>query len=394
VTDFSALTLNGSNIASAIVYVPAIGVWFADCTYVDTGDISGSATIQIGDTTLIGTIDDLHSGTFGAKTFARVVGGGGGWSTLVAERSYANDAGVKAKLVLADAARECGERLDVTSFTPGVEKLGVAYTRPKGLASVALEDAARGADWRVDYDGITRVGARQGATTGQHLLLSWDPSTLYAELACDSLTAIQIGAVIPASEILPQSVTIQSLEVHITTSGLRVRAWCGESHSTPLLDTFRSLVERIVAKKLFGKYHYRVIRMNGDRVDLQPVKRSSGMPTLVTVSMWPGVSGFHARLTPGTECAVEFLDGDRARPIVTAFTGRGGPNAIPQSIDIGGPNGALAARQGDTVEILLPPCIASGTIAGVGTFTAVLTFPISKTLGSITTGSAKNVRIE
>lgn len=392
--DLGTIKLGEADIELAELHVPASGVWFADCTLVNAEAPTGRQTLVIGDQSFVGTVDDSHSGEFGAKTVVRLIGGANGWSQVLPGRDYPNDAGVKAKLVAADAARECGERLG--DFAPAQERLGVHYVREEGPASRTIEDAARGAAWWVGFDGITRVGTRATSKAGKHTLLSWNPKTLFAELVCDSLSALPIGATIPASEVLPEPVTIQSLEIRVTAESVRVHAWCGEQPGTSLIETLKALIARVLDRKLLGTYHYRVIRMSGDRCDLQPVKASSGMPKLVTVSMWPGVSGIHCRLTRGTEVAVQFLDGDRTRPIVNAFVGRGGPGDVPEGIEIGGPNGALAARQGDVCEVLLPPCVLVGTIGpGAGTpFTAVATFPLAKTLGTITGGSAKEVRIK
>jgi hypothetical protein len=89
---------------------------------------------------------------------------------------------------------------------------------------------------------------------------------------------------------------------------------------------------------------------------------------------------------------VEFVDGDRAQPIVTHFSGKDGKSFTPASITIGGESGQNAARNGDTVEVLLPPAFLSGTALIGGTPTPIsgaLTFMSGKAMGAITSGSAK-----
>jgi len=51
--------------------------------------------------------------------------------------------------------------------------------------------------------------------------------------------------------------------------------------------------------------------------------------------MWPGVSGVHATLTPGVEVLVQFIDGNRAKPAIVGFVGKGGAGFAPVGVDIG-----------------------------------------------------------
>lgn len=384
------LQLAGIDLSEAVVYVPNQGVPFADCQLTQGPTPSGLVVLQLGDLALSCTVDPEHSGAFGEQQRARVLCGAGAWGSLLAPRGYSNDAGVKASLVASDAARECGETLDASSLQV---RLGAAYAREAGPAWRTLEDALRGAPWRVDFDGVTRLGARPAGSLAQSaLLLSWDAQSLTAEFAVDSLLDVPIGAVIPADARLATPQTVSSLEFHIRADSVRVRARCGALQNSALADTLRALVERLGSQRLWGCYPYRVARMNGDRADLQAESKQLGIPDLITIPMWPGVSGTHATLADGALVVVQFLNGDRARPVITNFVGRGGPGDLPSELEIGGPNGALAARQGDSTSTPLPPAIFSGTIGGVPA-TGVLVFPAVTVPGAVTGGSAKNVRI-
>jgi hypothetical protein len=140
---------------------------------------------------------------------------------------------------------------------------------------------------------------------------------------------------------------------------------------------------------VFGLYRYRVVRMASDgRVELQAVRRIVGLPDLLPISQWPGVAGTHAELAPGTVVLVEFVEGDRGMPVITHFVGKDGSDFTPVSLVLGGIDGPPAARSGDAVEVLLPPAVFSGTIGGAPA-SGVLTFPLMKTSGTITAGSAK-----
>jgi len=69
-------------------------------------------------------------------------------------------------------------------------------------------------------------------------------------------------------------------------------------------------------------------------VKLQAINRSAGLPDILPASMFPGVAGVHAALTPGATVAVEFLDGDPARPVVTGFVGKDGTGFVPVSLTL------------------------------------------------------------
>jgi hypothetical protein len=128
------------------------------------------------------------------------------------------------------------------------------------------------------------------------------------------------------------------------------------------LDSLRAIVERLTDAKLNGKFRYRVVEMRGDRVDLQRAGTRRDLPDMIAVSMWPGVSGSHAKLAKGTEVLVAFVDGDRAMPIITNFA----PGSVPDELTLGGPSGAApVARLGDSVTVCWPPNIPfAGTVAG------------------------------
>jgi hypothetical protein len=112
------------------------------------------------------------------------------------------------------------------------------------------------------------------------------------------------------------------------------------------------------------------------RVDLQAVNKASGVPDLRYVSAWPGVAGAHAKLAPGAEVLVEFIEGDRAQPILTGFGGKQAPGFVPVELVLGDPLTATAAASvGDTVTsapVLLPTpqtITLVGGGAGAGTYT-------------------------
>jgi hypothetical protein len=156
------------------------------------------------------------------------------------------------------------------------------------------------------------------------------------------------------------------------------------------------IVERVLARKLYGKYRYRVVAMAADgRVKLQAITKAAGLPDVVPATMRPGVAGVSADLALGGEVLVEFIAGKASDPIVTAFAGKGEPGFVPTKLVIGAASAGsapAAARQGDTVRVPFPPAIFSGTIiiSGVPSpATGAITFTPNFGVGVIEGGSGR-----
>ncbi|WP_437671538.1 hypothetical protein [Sorangium sp. So ce131] len=135
-----------------------------------------------------------------------------------------------------------------------------------------------------------------------------------------------------------------------------------------LLRVLRAIVRETLPRYDFlGKYRYRVLAMAGDRVDLQAVRKSAGLPDILPVPIAAGMAGLSAELTPGAIVLVEFIEGDPQLPIVTAFSRDGGSTFLPVSlvldateavrigagagaVDLGAAT-AIVVRDGDLVNI-------------------------------------------
>lgn len=386
--------VNGQRLTRVNLTIGNVGPWIADCDFESEPDVSGRVTLVIGTLIAQGTVDPASSGTFGAQTRVRIIGGAGGWATVVAPKSYANDAGVKALTIAQDAARAVGEVVDATSFVPTAEKVGKAYVRNVGPASRVLEDVIGGAAWWVGLDGVTRVGPRPEVPVADdaYQVLAYDPRDRIVTLGVDDVAAIGIGSVL--TERLDSPLVVRSLEVRVTADELRVVAWGGGSETRPgqLVGLFRTIAQRATDGRLWGAYRYRVVRMVADRVELQAVVRVDGLPDLLPISVWPGVAGAVAELAHGAEVLVSFIAGDRTQPFVSGFAGADGVGFVPTSLTLGGTSGPAAARLGDAVEVELPPADFAGTVGGSPATGTVTWTPPAKAVGTITAGSAK-VRI-
>lgn len=379
--------VNGHRVTALRLTVSNAGAWVADLDFEGDPEVEGRVEATIGDTfTLSGTIVARSSGSYGLRRRARIVAGASGWTTDVTPKAYHNDAGVKAQLIAEDAAREVGE--EIGSFVPALERVGRDYARQLGVASRVLEDAAGGVPWWVDFDGVTHVGLRPASPLDAkaYTVLAYDPRDRIATLHMDDPSLMQIGSIIAADG----DQIVRSYEVRVTAEEVRVLAWCAGSGTGTgyLAGLLKSIVERTTDHALHGHYRYRVVRMAGDRVELQAVRKLAGLPDLLPISMMPGVAGAHALLTPASEVLVAFVEGDRAQPVIVAFSGKDGPGFAPAQLFLGGPTGAPAARQGDVVECQLPPAQFSGTIGG-SPATGLITFTPAKALGIITSGSSK-----
>lgn len=379
--------VNGQRLTTVKLTVGNSGPWIADVDFESDPQIEGRVELTIGEgLKLSGTIAPRSSGAHGLQRRARIVAGAGAWGNAVSAKQYHNDAGVKASIVADDAARAVGEQIG--SLVPAAERIGRDYVREVGPASRALEDVLGGVPWWVDYAGVTHAGTRPPVALEPkaYTVLAYDPRDRIATLAMDDPGRMSIGAIITADG--PQ--IVRSFEVRVAANEARVMAWCAGSSSGTgyLAGLLRSIVERTTDGALHGHYRYRLVRMSGDRLELQAVRKVAGLPDLLPISVMPGIAGAHAVLTPGTEVLVAFVEGDRAQPVALAFAGKDGPGFQPAQLFLGGPTGAPAARQGDIVECQLPPAQFAGTIGGTPA-TGLITFTPAKALGVITSGSTK-----
>ena len=340
-------SVSGKPFQSLELHVPQSGVWFADVRMLGDDELTGKVTIAVGDTTLVGTVSQM-SGTFGLQQVTRIIGGGGGWAKNLPAKHYHNDAGVKRNLVASDAARLCGETLGTLTFPS--ERVGSDYVRVAGPGSTALDYLAAGSSWWVGYDGATYVGTRKiaSADAGQYEVLSYDPISQVVEVAVDSLSDVSIGSIL--SERLDSPLTVRGMTVKVNGEKFRLHCWCGGDSTSASRDrrAMEAIVKHLTGKPLLGLYKYRVFAMNADRVDLQAIDTSLGLPDLLPVAMVPGASGWHAELSKGAEVYVQFANGDRSEPVITGFPGKGQAGHTPVAVSIC--EGTLPlARQGDMV---------------------------------------------
>ncbi len=157
-----------------------------------------------------------------------------------------------------------------------------------------------------------------------------------------------------------------------------------------ILRAFKALVDAFTEQaKCHVQVRYRVVRAQGDRYDLQAVRKGE-WPDLVPCGVQAGAAGYKANLTLGSIVLVSFVEGDPSLPRITAFEEPGQPGFIPISIKISADSGPApaAARVGDLVRGLIAPGPITGVITGQGPFTGTFATPL-EVICTIQDGSQK-----
>ncbi len=317
-------TLNGSRVTSARVTIPAWGCWHADATIDSEVTIApgARATLVIADLTLVGTV--LSGGPALGRSSFRIVAGNGGWGTTIKKWSYADDAGVKLSKAIGDAAREAGETMVVDTSA----RIGPAWTRPEGRASETLNSLAP-ASWFVDEAGTTRLGSRTAGTLPAKVtrITPVDRARGKVVLASDAIASILPGVVV-------DGLTAVDVQHDVSAEdGLRSTIWGGTNGSAA--ESVRKLVDALDPDRKFrGVTEYRVDTRNGSRLNLQPVRVSTGMPELKNVPVRPGLAGCETEVALGARVLVGFVEADQSRPFVAGFEDADGDLFQPSSISL------------------------------------------------------------
>lgn len=119
-----------------------------------------------------------------------------------------------------------------------------------------------------------------------------------------------------------------------------------------LYDAVRTIVETMFPTVPFvGLTRYRVVKMAGDRAELQVVRKASGLPDVLPVAMHPGLAGTWAELAQGAEVLVTFIEGDPGLPIVTHFTPKGDGGFVPVKASVDASNTLDLGKSAGTVNV-------------------------------------------
>jgi hypothetical protein len=368
--------LNDRTITRARLLVPAWGLPFAEVEIDGAEELpDNSVTLLLAD--LEANMTVVTAGAWRGRRRYRLVGGSGGWGEPIEARGYTSDLAVRRDTVAADAAAAAGEIIDTSGLS--ADSLGGHWTRPSGPAARTLELLAP-QGWRVDLDGWTRFGPVSAAEyTGEAARVDLpDFAAGRVELAPRN----RVYQLVPGA-VVDDTVAVD-VEHRIDNGALRTSLWAAHGATSRVLSGFARLVAALLAPlRYHGAYSYRVVStegstIDGQRLDLQPERASVGMPWLqrVRTQYPPGLTIEH---TLGGLVLVQFVDGDPARPVVTA----GGadpesPGWLPDAVRI---DADAAVELGDGIF----PVLTEGrqmTLTGVQPgssatgVTAVITGPI------------------
>lgn len=317
----TAATLSGHRITSGKVHIPGWGFAHGEVSLDGEVTLTGSVTLKIADLTMVCSV--VSGGAMKGRSTYRIVAGAGGWGQTIPAKSYANDANDKVSTVLGDAAREVGETIEDIANTV---RVGANFQRPEGPASRVLQMVSRGA-WYVDETGVTRLGTRAtGALVGNVTRVApVDLARGKVVLAAESIATILPGLVV-------DGLTAQDVTHEISPEGgLRSTVWGSQQYGA--LDSFRAIVDQVRPDlKFLGVTEYRVGTRTGTRLDLQPVRTSTGMPDCDRVTVRPGVSGCSAEVAIGSYVLVTFADADPSSPVVVGFADEDSDGFQPDSL--------------------------------------------------------------
>jgi len=337
------------------------GAWYADVSLDGEHELAGTVELKVADLTLQGTV--LSGGPMAGRSRFWLVGGKGGWGKTIPAKEYASDAGVKKLTVLRDAAAACGEDLDESTVSSS-DRVGPAFTRPEGPASWALEELAPGA-WYVGEDGRTRLGRRPAVAlaTPATRIEPVDRARATVTLAAESIATILPGIIVDGLEAVDVRHEISA------EGGLRSKIWGKQGAGlSRYLAAFQTMLEQLDPDRRFrGVTEYRVVSQEDDyRVNLQPIRVSSGMPDLFRVSTRPGLSGGKSMLHLSSHVLVGFADSDPARPYIAAFEAPDGEGFMPISTSIDAETLLELGKEAAATKLGLGvrPVVATGDLAG------------------------------
>ncbi len=210
-------SLNGYQITNGAITIPFSGIWHADLD-VEGPAIAGRVTVKVGGLTLAGTV--FRAGEFAGNTLFRVVGGAGGWQTIVPSQTYTSNSSVRLSLVVNDAARITGETISLDTD----RELGTFYVRQRAPAARVLNQLT--ALWWMRNDGVTVIGARSvsSVTSQFDVLTGTDLGLGRVILASDKPEDFVPGKTI-RSTTLPTTQTIAGVVHRIDKTKLRTEIW-------------------------------------------------------------------------------------------------------------------------------------------------------------------------
>ena len=228
--------------------------------------------------------------------------------------------------------------------------------------------------WYVDEAGVTRLGRRAASVLPASVtrVSPVDRARGKVVLASDSIAAILPGVSVDGMAAVDV--------VHELTpgGGLRSTVWGAQTASAG--DALSGVLRQLDPDRAFrGVTEYRVVTIEGERMNLQPVRVSTGMPDLTRVPVRPGVAGCKAEVALGARVLVGFVDSDQARPFVAAFEEADGEGFQPTTLAMsaGGSAGNERVMTTEATALLIyNTLVALMSAAGGGPLVAAVLQPL------------------
>ena len=212
-------SVNGNRVFSGSFTVPFYGTWEGDAGISLPVTLKNPASLVVGNLTLSGSV--YRQGVFAGETRAHLVGGGGGWGSVVRSQGYTNTGGVSLTTVLNDVATIVGEKVNVQPNSGQPSIVGQFFTRVNAPASTILSLLA-GPEWYVDTTGVTQIGPRASSLiTSPFTVVEYDPGHSLFEIATEDPASWMPGNTF-SSPTVPVVQTISMTRIDIRNDGIAV----------------------------------------------------------------------------------------------------------------------------------------------------------------------------
>jgi hypothetical protein len=381
-----AATLNGVRVLSVKLFTMWRGAWVAEMQLDPDLPIPllGRATLQFGTATLLGTIDPKGSGTFLKNTVVRLVGGGGGWDTVVPKQDFYSPSGVSSAAVFPATGLLVGEVVTVQAPTI----LGIKhYERSTGPASRVFA----GLDWWVGFDGVTVVGTRLPAVQDPTLVIvDFDP--LEQKVTFNSPNPLLPGTVLVDPRFNGAVPIVRDVEQTLDKNGAHGFAWCSATGVSRLSSALQNFVLETAGRQFLRAYRYRFVAPQGSDLALQAVNPVAGVPDLIPVTPWSGLAGCFNKLTLSQEVFVawDFTTPGAPQPIVVGYSLQGLPQETTidaiTGVHLGPTAGAIDLGGGHVPVALATPLVT--LLGALQTWSAAVAAALSTLGGAITAPQA------
>jgi hypothetical protein len=336
-------SIANSQILKARITIPQFGIWEGDAMLDGDTAVTGDTQVIVGNMTL--AAHAFRSAPFVGRRGVRLVGGYGGWSTVVKAQAYYEPSGIPISHVLGDVAQACGETLSLIADP----RPWIRYVRETMRGARALNQIL-GQSWWIDIDGTTTNKVRtttqiQSAFQIEH----YDGGRGAFTIAIDSIADWMPGRTFTAPT-LDAMQTISSVTIVLDGSTARVEVLTGSKDRLDA-DLLAMTRETFPSLTFLGTYEYSVRGDGG----FDPVDPSLGLPSLSSPEMRIPLAT--VTLHAGDSVRIRFADGRPWRPELCDAP------ASSTAITIGNAAPAAAAREGDVITISGPMDVtcSSGT---------------------------------